>query len=99
MTGKIRTLRVDKGFGFIKDDKGNDYFFHQSAIYGEDRDLREATASSPRSGKGRRGHVPRTSGARRPDAAAEPAVFGCLRLGRNSGETRGAAGSARTPSA
>ena len=35
MTGTIRTLRVDKGFGFIKDDRGQDYFFHQSAIYGE----------------------------------------------------------------
>jgi CspA family cold shock protein len=35
MTGKIRTLRVDKGFGFIKDDTGKDLFFHQSAVYGE----------------------------------------------------------------
>jgi cold shock protein len=42
MTGKIRTLRVDKGFGFIKDDSGKEYFFHQSAIYGEGiGDLRE----------------------------------------------------------
>ena len=35
MTGTIRTLRVDKGFGFIKDNSGKEYFFHQSAIYGE----------------------------------------------------------------
>lgn len=42
MTGKIRTLRVDKGFGFIQDERGNDYFFHQSAIFGEGIDnLRE----------------------------------------------------------
>jgi CspA family cold shock protein len=42
MTGKIRTLRVDKGFGFIKDESGQDCFFHQSAIYGEGiQDLRE----------------------------------------------------------
>jgi cold shock CspA family protein len=42
MTGKIRTLRVDKGFGFIKDDAGKEYFFHQSAVYGEGiNDLRE----------------------------------------------------------
>ena len=42
MTGTIRTLRVDKGFGFIKDDAGKEYFFHQSAIYGEGiGDLRE----------------------------------------------------------
>src|SRR5512144_1815490 len=42
VTGKIRTLRVDKGFGFIKDDTGKEYFFHQSAVYGEGiADLRE----------------------------------------------------------
>jgi CspA family cold shock protein len=42
MTGKIRTLRVDKGFGCIKDDGGNEYFFHQSGVYGEGlQDLRE----------------------------------------------------------
>jgi CspA family cold shock protein len=35
MMGTIRTLRVDKGFGFIKSEAGQDYFFHQSAIYGE----------------------------------------------------------------
>ena len=27
MTGLIRTLRVEKGFGFIKDDAGKDTFF------------------------------------------------------------------------
>jgi CspA family cold shock protein len=42
MTGTIRTLRVDKGFGFIKSEAGQDVFFHQSAIYGEGiADLRE----------------------------------------------------------
>jgi cold shock protein len=42
MTGTIRTLRVDKGFGFIKCEAGQDYFFHQTAIYGEGiADLRE----------------------------------------------------------
>ena len=41
-TGTIRSLRTDKGFGFIKDEKGQEYFFHQSAIYGEGiNDLRE----------------------------------------------------------
>lgn len=39
MTGKIKTLRADKGFGFIKDDGGTEYFFHQSAIYGEGIDM------------------------------------------------------------
>jgi 'Cold-shock' DNA-binding domain len=32
MTGKIQTIRVDKGFGFIKDEKGKEYFFHRSAV-------------------------------------------------------------------
>jgi CspA family cold shock protein len=42
MTGTIRTLRVDKGFGFIKGEGGKEFFFHQSAIYGEGIDnLRE----------------------------------------------------------
>ena len=42
MTGTIRTLRLDKGFGFIKDGQGNEYFFHQSAVQGESlQDLRE----------------------------------------------------------
>ena len=42
MTGTIRTLRVDKGFGFIKDDSGKGYFFPQSAVSGEGLDnLRE----------------------------------------------------------
>ena len=35
MTGQIRTLRVDKGFGFIKGETGTEYFFHRSAVYGE----------------------------------------------------------------
>ena len=35
MTGSIKTLRADKGFGFIKGSDGSQYFFHQSAIDGE----------------------------------------------------------------
>ena len=42
MTGTIKTLRAEKGFGFIKGPGGQEYFFHQSAIYGEGiNDLRE----------------------------------------------------------
>ena len=39
MTGTIKTLRAEKGFGFINDDGGRQYFFHQSAIYGEGIDM------------------------------------------------------------
>ena len=35
MTGSIRTIRAEKGFGFIQDATGKDYFFHRSAVYGE----------------------------------------------------------------
>ena len=39
MTGQIKTLRADKGFGFIRGDGGKECFFHQSAIYGEGIDM------------------------------------------------------------
>ena len=42
MTGTVKTLRAEKGFGFISDSAGKEFFFHQSAIYGEGIDkLRE----------------------------------------------------------
>jgi CspA family cold shock protein len=42
MTGTIKTLRTEKGFGFIVDGTGKEFFFHQSAIFGEGMDnLRE----------------------------------------------------------
>ena len=42
MTGTIKTLRTEKGFGFIRDASGKEVFFHSSAIYGEGiNDLRE----------------------------------------------------------
>ncbi len=66
MTGKIGTLRVDKGFGFIKSDEGKEYFFHQSAIYGEGIDnLREGDSVDFEVGQGPKGpraeNVKRTS--------------------------------------
>ena len=64
VTGKIRTLRVDKGFGFIKDDSGKEYFFHQSAIYGEGIDnLREGDSVEFDVGEGPKG--PRAENVRR----------------------------------
>jgi CspA family cold shock protein len=42
VNGTIKTLRADKGFGFITDASGEDVFFHRTAIYGESiDDLRE----------------------------------------------------------
>ena len=35
MFGTIKKIVRDKGFGFIKGSDGSQYFFHQSAIYGE----------------------------------------------------------------
>jgi CspA family cold shock protein len=64
VTGKIRTLRVDKGFGFIKDDTGKDYFFHQSAVYGEGlENLREGDSVEFDVGEGPKG--PRAENVRR----------------------------------
>ena len=64
VTGKIRTLRVDKGFGFIKDDTGKEYFFHQSAVYGEGLEsLREGDSVEFDIGEGPKG--PRAENVRR----------------------------------
>jgi cold shock CspA family protein len=34
MTGTIKKLVVDKGFGFILDDVGEEFFFHMSGVPG-----------------------------------------------------------------
>jgi CspA family cold shock protein len=66
MTGTIRTLRADKGFGFIKGEAGQEYFFHRSAVYGEGlEDLREGDSVEFDVGEGPKGpraeNVKRTS--------------------------------------
>lgn len=38
MTGKIRLLNPEKGFGFIKGKDNQDYFFHRSALKNVDFD-------------------------------------------------------------
>jgi CspA family cold shock protein len=64
MTGTIRTLRVDKGFGFIKDAGGKEYFFHKSAVYGESlENLREGDGVEFEVGQGPKG--PRAENVRR----------------------------------
>lgn len=42
MTGTIKMLQTEKGFGFIRSTDGQEYFFHQSAIYGEGIDMLRA---------------------------------------------------------
>jgi CspA family cold shock protein len=64
MTGSIRTIRADKGFGFIKDATGKEYFFHRSAVYGEGlEDLREGDSVECDLGAGPKG--PRAENVRR----------------------------------
>ena len=64
MTGSIRTLRVEKGFGFIKDDAGKEYFFHRSAVYGEGlENLKEGDGVEFDLGEGPKG--PRAENVRR----------------------------------
>jgi CspA family cold shock protein len=64
MTGKIGSLRADKGFGFIKGEGGKEFFFHQSAIYGEGIDnLREGDSVEFDVGEGPKG--PRAENVRR----------------------------------
>jgi CspA family cold shock protein len=33
--GTIKRVVKDKGFGFIRDERGNDYFFHRSSVAGD----------------------------------------------------------------
>ena len=64
MTGTIRTLRADKGFGFIQDPSGKEYFFHASAVQGEGLDmLREGDGVEFDVGQGPKG--PRAENVRR----------------------------------
>ena len=67
MTGSIQTLRVDRGFGFIKDIGGKEYFFHRSAVYGEGLEsLKEGDGVEFDLGEGPKG--PRAENVRRTSA-------------------------------
>ena len=55
MTGTIKKI-TDKGFGFITDTKGQEYFFHQSAVQGvRFDDLREGQSVEFDVGQGPKG--------------------------------------------
>jgi len=55
MTGTIKKV-TDKGFGFITDAKGQEYFFHQSGVQGGGFDeLREGQSVEFEVGQGPKG--------------------------------------------
>jgi cold shock protein len=67
MTGSIRTIRSEKGFGFIKDETGKEYFFHRSAMNGEGlENLTEGDSVEFDAGDGPKG--PRAENVRRTSA-------------------------------
>ena len=64
MTGRIKKV-TDKGFGFITDTNGQEYFFHQSGVQGVSfDDLREGQSVEFDVGQGPKG--PRAENVRVP---------------------------------
>ena len=55
MSGTIKRLVSDKGFGFIAAADGNEYFFHQSACQSPFDQLREGQAVTFDKGQGPKG--------------------------------------------
>jgi CspA family cold shock protein len=56
VTGTIKRLIRDKGFGFVAAQDGNEYFFHQSACRGVAFDaLREGQSVTFEKGQGPKG--------------------------------------------
>jgi CspA family cold shock protein len=54
--GKIRRLVSDRGFGFIECDRGDDLFFHHSALQGATiEELREGQVVEYEVGRGPKG--------------------------------------------
>ncbi len=64
MTGTIKTVRADKGFGFIRGDGEKEYFFHHTAVQGASLDdLQEGDSVEFDVGQGPKG--PRAENVRR----------------------------------
>ena len=56
LTGTIKKVMNDKGFGFVASEAGNEYSFHQSAYNGvQFGDLREGQAVTFDEGEGPKG--------------------------------------------
>ncbi len=49
-TGTIKRIARDKGFGFIRDNSGQEYFFHRSSVQGSFDSLSEGQRVSLRRG-------------------------------------------------
>lgn len=62
-TGTIKRLVRDKGFGFLADGTGVEYFFHSSAFDGVFEDLQDGDAVTFTPSSGPKG--PRAEGVRR----------------------------------
>jgi cold shock protein len=55
MSGKVKRLVSDKGFGFVLGQDGQEFFFHQSACGGQFDNLREGQAVTFETGQGPKG--------------------------------------------
>ena len=54
--GRIKRLVVDRGFGFIEGERGDDLFFHHSSLQGaEIEELREGQVVQYEIGRGPKG--------------------------------------------
>ncbi len=54
-SGTIKRIQRDKGFGFIRDTSGQEYFFHRSAVQGSFDSLSEGQRVSFTVGQGPKG--------------------------------------------
>lgn len=56
MTGRIKSLNKEKGYGFINaDDTGNSYFFHRSSVMGNFDNLQKEDTVEFEAGNGPKG--------------------------------------------
>ncbi len=62
LTGTIKRVTSDKGFGFVASEAGTEYFFHQSACNGvQFDDLREGQAVTFDEGRDQKVRARKTS--------------------------------------